>query len=150
MTEVLPYEFYHQHPVNKAIHFVCIPVIVLTSLNFLDRIPLPYFISKYGITVKRILMTYYYCHYLSTKPFSGFLIMFAYINILNFISNRWKDMDKRIIRNSLFLFVLAWMFQFGGHYIEGRKPALLDGIKSAFLEAPYFSIRYLTDLFIES
>ena len=30
------YESYHTHPINKFIHFICIPVIVLTSCNLLS------------------------------------------------------------------------------------------------------------------
>ena len=32
------YEDYHTHPINKFIHFICIPVIVLTSCNLLSLV----------------------------------------------------------------------------------------------------------------
>ena len=47
------------------------------------------------------------------------------------------------MKNSIKMFVLSWLMQFLGHAIEGRRPALLDSISSAFLEAPLFSIRYI-------
>ena len=33
--------------------------------------------------------------------------------------------------------------QFVGHYIEGKRPALMDSLSQAFLEAPVFSLEYM-------
>ena len=33
----MKYEDYHRHPFNKFIHFICIPIIVLTSCNLLSK-----------------------------------------------------------------------------------------------------------------
>ena len=41
------------------------------------------------------------------------------------------------------MFVGGWILQFIGHYIEGRKPALLDSISQAFFQAPLFSLEVL-------
>ena len=34
----MQYQDYHTHPVNKIIHFFCIPMIVLTSVNFSQKV----------------------------------------------------------------------------------------------------------------
>ena len=41
----------------------------------------------------------------------------------------------------------AWVLQFVGHYIEGRKPALLDGLTQAFTIAPLFTVIEILNLF---
>jgi uncharacterized membrane protein YGL010W len=69
--------------------------------------------------------------------------MFFYLEFLEIISEKWKVYDKNWMKNSIKMFVLSWLMQFLGHAIEGRRPALLDSISSAFLEAPLFSIRYI-------
>jgi uncharacterized membrane protein YGL010W len=42
--------------------------------------------------------------------------------------------------------VSAWVFQFVGHYIEGRRPALVDNLSTAFLTAPMFSLSFLFNM----
>ena len=44
---------------------------------------------------------------------------------------------------SLYIFICAWILQFIGHAIEGKKPALMDGIVQGFNEAPLFSVSYI-------
>ena len=48
------------------------------------------------------------------------------------------------------LFIFAWIFQFFGHFIEGNRPALLTGIKQAFLEAPLFTMEYVYPSLLDS
>ena len=143
------YSFYHQNPINKGIHFFCIPMIVLTSMNFLDEVKLYKFkdnirkyISKNNLTLRDLIKLFYYYYYISDS-LNTYIIMFFYLEFLEIISEKWKVYDKNWMKNSIKMFVLSWLMQFLGHAIEGRRPALLDSISSAFLEAPLFSIRYI-------
>ena len=122
------YELYHQHPINKGIHFFCIPTIVLTSLNFLDQIGL-----------KNITKYIYYIYYLN-QSWKTFLIMSVYITILNKLSTIWKKKDSKWRRNSAIFFTVAWALQFFGHYVEGNKPALLDSLSSTVFQAIYIQL----------
>ncbi len=40
MDSVDFYRSFHTHPVNKLIHVFCIPLIVLTTINFLSKLSL--------------------------------------------------------------------------------------------------------------
>ena len=40
MDSVDFYRSFHTHPANKLIHFICIPMIVLSILNFLSKFSL--------------------------------------------------------------------------------------------------------------
>lgn len=136
------YELYHQHPLNKGIHFVCIPAIVLTSMNFLDEIKFKLFGKEFN--GKEIAKAIYYTYYFNIS-FKMFFIMFFYIMFLDEASYQWKLYDKKWKRNSLAIFILSWALQFYGHYIEGNRPTLVDSITSAAFQAPMYSIKYLTD-----
>ena len=143
------YSFYHQNPINKGIHFFCIPMIVLTSMNFLDEVKLYKFkdnirkyISKNNLTLRDLIKLFYYYYYISDS-LNTYIIMFFYLEFLEIISEKWKVYDKNWMKNSIKMFLFSWLMQFLGHAIEGRRPALLDSISSAFLEAPLFSIRYI-------
>lgn len=143
------YSFYHQNPINKGIHFLCIPMIVLTSMNFLDEVKLYEFkdnirkyILKKNLTLRDLIKLFYHFYYISDSM-NTYIIMFFYLEFLEIISDKWKEVDKKWMRNSIKMFAFAWLMQFVGHAIEGKRPALLDSVSSAFLEAPLFSIKYL-------
>lgn len=143
------YSFYHQNPINKVIHFFCIPMIVLTSMNFLDEVKLYKFkknirkyISKNNLTLRDFIKLFYHFYYISDS-LNTYIIMFFYLEFLEIISDKWKVLDKKWMKNSIKMFIFAWLMQFLGHAIEGRRPALLESVSSAFLEAPLFSIKYL-------
>ena len=40
------YRSFHTHPVNKFIHVICIPMIVLSTLNFVSKFSLQYSFSN--------------------------------------------------------------------------------------------------------
>ena len=143
------YEYYHQHPINKGLHFVCIPMIVLTSMNFLSEIKIYKFkkqmrdyLTKKYLTLNDIIKLLYHLYYFSNSTYAYF-VMYFYFEFLELISKEWKSRDFRWRKNSLAIFVMSWLFQFLGHYIEGRRPALTNSLTTAFTEAPLFSIMYL-------
>ena len=139
------YELYHQHPVNQSIHFLCIPMIILTSMNFLNNIYLSTCKSKYGynfeLDTKSFMMLIYNFYYLRISWPVYFTMMF-YLIILSNLSNYWQKTDPHWMRNSFIVFTSGWILQFIGHFIEGVRPALLDSLSSAVFEAPMFSLSY--------
>jgi uncharacterized membrane protein YGL010W len=53
-----------------------------------------------------------------------------------------RVLGDHVLPVSAAVFVLAWIGQFIGHRIEGRKPAFLDDIKS-FLVAPAWLLAFI-------
>jgi len=143
------YAYYHQNHINKGIHFVCIPMIVLTSMNFLREIK----IYKFGPILRKYIMRknvrlndivkFMYHMYYFNQSYSSYVVMYFYFEFLEVLSIEWKKYDNKWKRNSIALFLFSWILQFLGHYIEGRRPALTDSIMGAFTDAPLFSIKYL-------
>ncbi len=64
----------HQHPTNKLIHWICVPVIFFTVLGLFWCIPVPAFMGKinFGIVVYLLSLAFYLR--LSTPLFIGFLL----------------------------------------------------------------------------
>ncbi|MDA7573728.1 DUF962 domain-containing protein [bacterium] len=143
------YELYHQHPLNKAIHFICIPMIVLTSMNFLNNMYICSLKTKYGYDLewdlRGILLFIYSIYYISISWYTGF-IMTIFMMTMSYLSDYWQKKDKHWIVNSFKVFILAWILQFVGHYIEGVRPALVDSLSSTLFEAPLFSLNYIVPL----
>ena len=133
------YDDYHQNPINKVIHAVCIPIIVVTTINLLSILQHKLFGADNNGLICLLMPIYYYYNY------SGFVaaIMFLYYIIAITISDIWLLKTNYSFCKTIDVFILAWLFQFVGHYIEGSSPALLDGLSSALTEAPLFSLNYI-------
>ena len=165
MNSVDFYRSFHTHPANKLIHFICIPMIVLSILNFLSEfslqlsLQLPLFarydpISKKYIGPKKIFKPtltinentingiYNFYYYMAYNWKIG-LIMQLYIIFLRLIGLVWRETDKKWLKHSIIMFVSAWTMQFIGHAIEGNKPALLTSLSQAVFQAPLFTLEYI-------
>ena len=129
----------HQNKTNKAIHWVCVPIIFFSVIGLLASIPhefmkmslglndvvTPYI--HFGTLVVLFAMVFYLR--LSVVMAVGILVycilcLFGVAMIESaapFGFNLWQV--------SLTLFVLAWVVQFIGHKIEGEKPSFIDDIQ---------------------
>tara|TARA_B100000524_G_C23610471_1_gene355993 strand:+ start:397 stop:873 length:477 start_codon:yes stop_codon:yes gene_type:complete len=144
------YKSYHSNDINKSIHFVCIPMIILSIMIFLKDFYVLYernteitkekINKNYKIPILDILITLYTISYMSITLEIGF-VMISYFFILKFLSI--IIIDNNYIWISKYLFIYGWIFQFVGHYIEGRRPALFDSLSQAFYQAPLFSLEYI-------
>ena len=156
MDSVDFYRSFHTHPANKLIHFIFIPLIVLSTLNFLSKlslqIRLP--ISKKYLGSKKILkptvtidetviiIIYTLYYYIVYNGKIG-LVMQGYICFLRLIGIMWRELDGHWLKHSIIMFVSAWTIQFLGHAIEGNKPALLTSLSQAVFQAPLFTFEYV-------
>jgi len=166
MDSVDFYRSFHTHPANKLIHFICIPMIVLSILNFLSKLSLQFFlpllpfarydpVSKKYIGSKKILnstltiinentiISIYNLYYYFVYNWKIGLIMQCYIYFLRLIGLVWRETDKKWLKHSIIMFVSAWTMQFVGHAIEGNKPALLTSLSQAVFQAPLFTLEYI-------
>ena len=84
MDSIEFYRSFHTSPANKLIHFICIPMIVLSILNFLSRlslqIKLP--ISKKYLSLSKILKPTFT---IDENTISGIYNLYYYI-AYNFIA----------------------------------------------------------------
>ena len=132
------YRSYHQDPYNKAIHLICIPMLSLCFLNFASI-----------IKADRALLLFYSCYYFSLGLKVG-IFMTTYLVGLYKFAIFWRSYDPKWREYTFNLFIFAWIFQFFGHFIEGNRPALLTGVKQAFLEAPLFTMEYVYPSLLDS
>lgn len=120
----------HRDPTNELIHFVCIPLIVFTLLGILWVIsPL--------VAVAACLAALVYYFRLS-RPFAcGMLLTSAVmLGVLAMMP------PLTVLPLSIAIFVLAWMGQFIGHKIEGKKPSFFDDLRFLLI-GPLFVLGFL-------
>ena len=121
----------HQNPVNKKIHYTCVPLIFLSVLGIMSSIEIP---VKLGEALHTSLGLHYFflagalIFYLRHSPciFYGVSI-FALICIMLIEAVR---MQNEIAPQTIFVsvFVLAWIGQFIGHKIEKKKPSFFTDL----------------------
>ena len=150
------YRSYHTKPIKKAIHAVCIPLIVLTTFMFstfsfsnIDikvKMIKPFTQElKFKFTAESIMchfMAIYIALYWKYFGFNVALIMTGYFANIYTFAVVWKALDKNWYMNSIYIFFLAWTMQFIGHAIEGNRPALMTSLTQTLFEAPLYSLDY--------
>ena len=111
------YRSYHQNPFNKAIHLICIPILSLCFLNFASI-----------IKADRALLLFYSCYYFSLSLKVGIVMtihlvgLYKFAKSLRFVVPKWREYTFN-------LFIFAWILQFIGHKIEGKKPSFFEDIQ---------------------
>ena len=145
---MLTYEDYHANPINKIIHAICIPLIVITSMNFLSQIAVKVTVRHYFLlmSLAEYLMIFMFTGYFYYYGLFIFICMYIYLLALNYVSYHWTKRSN-YFNESLVIFIGSWIAQFIGHYIEGNRPALFTSITQAFLQAPLFSLDYIIPIY---
>ncbi len=120
----------HLNHTNELIHFVCVPVIVFTLLGIIWAIhPLA------AVAVTLVSLVYYF--QLSKAFALGMLVMAALmLGVLSLLP------PPAVLPLSIAIFVLAWIGQFIGHKIEGKKPSFLDDLRFLLI-GPLFVLSFL-------
>lgn len=117
----------HQNKTNKLIHWFCVPAIVWCVLALISAIPFPLDVA--GLNWLLIIMVAVIIYYFSlSKPLA---IGFVIISALSYwsISVYNGHFTLPIWQFALGLFVVAWIGQFWGHKIEGKKPSFFKDIQ---------------------
>ena len=118
----------HQNSTNKLIHWFCVPIITFTLLGLLSFIKFSFL--SYNINFSYILFLFALLFYirLSLSLTIG-MGVFAGVSILiiNKISHIFTS--NELITYYIIAFTVAWIGQFVGHKIEGKKPSFVEDIK---------------------
>lgn len=119
----------HQNPTNKLIHWVCVPVIFFTVLGLFRCIPVAFGKGEWlnaATIVYAVALVFYFR--ISIPLFIGFLIIGALSlwgnSVLYFHFGR---VTYFYILTAVF--IIAWIFQFIGHKIEGQKPSFFEDMQ---------------------
>lgn len=135
------YQLSHLNPTNQLIHKICVPLILFTLVGLLWCIPRPDFFGENPylnwstISVSTWLIFYLT---LNLKMFAGMLIQLAG---MFYLAQKISETGI-LLPLCVVIFVLAWIGQFYGHKIEGKKPSFLKDI-FFLLIGPLWVTRFL-------
>ena len=119
----------HLHPTNERIHFAAIPLIMLSLIGLLFCVhPLAAYVF--------ILASMIYYLRLSL-PFTAAMTVWSAL-MLALV----HAMGEQRLFICLAIFVGAWVMQFIGHKMEGRKPSFFEDVQYLWI-GPLFVLRPL-------
>ena len=109
------YAVSHQNPINKKIHWLCVPTIFVSILG------MGMSLAAWLTIVLAMLVAIFYLR-LSTPLFISMgifmLVSMSAIALLPLGFKAWA-----------LIFVVAWIGQFIGHKIEGKKPSFFEDLQ---------------------
>ncbi|MEQ8361162.1 MAG: DUF962 domain-containing protein [Cytophagales bacterium] len=125
----------HQNPTNKLIHWICVPAITFSLLGLLWSIPSEFIQGFFPSSIQEyvnfaslfiILALLYYFRLSIALAIGMIFISFALLWTCYAID---KYLELPLWLFSIIVFVLAWIGQFFGHNIEGKKPSFLKDVQ---------------------
>jgi uncharacterized membrane protein YGL010W len=120
----------HQNSTNKLIHWICVPLIVLSIIGLIWSIPNVFFLENNGLNWALVSITLAVGYYFFLSPALGAsMLIFLYGSsyLIRFIESSSELYPLWGI--SLVVFVVAWIGQFYGHKLEGKKPSFLKDVQ---------------------
>ena len=120
----------HQNTTNKFLHWLCVPAIVFALLGLLRSVPSPALFAdlspwlNWATLAAAAALLYYVL--LSPRLALGVLIAFIAMFALTQALARasWP-----LWVSSLVIFVIAWVGQFIGHALEGKRPSFFKDLQ---------------------
>ena len=119
----------HQDHTNKTIHWICVPIIFFSLIGLLFTIKLPFAISGFTVNVAEIMVVLAILYYMSLSRtlWIGLLLFACFCLVLCQFIEKANFLPLWVLCAGLF--VLAWVGQFYGHNVEGKKPSFLKDIQ---------------------
>jgi uncharacterized membrane protein YGL010W len=132
----------HQNPANQLIHLVCVPAIVWSVTAMLWTIPVPGTWFKPGaFSALAMFLAWAYYWRLSRRLSIGlFACFFASVLVNRGIAQSFGM--SFLFNLAIAVFVVAWIGQFIGHRIEGKRPSFFTDIVYLLI-GPLWTLRKL-------
>lgn len=123
------YAFSHQNPTNKALHYICVPAIFFSIIGLLMCVQTPFldlnlpFIENLSIPILIFFLGFYF------RISIPMALKMTCFSIICLILNYYISNYISLFIFSISLFVVAWIGQFYGHKIEGKKPSFIEDLQ---------------------
>lgn len=118
----------HRNPVNRLIHWLCVPAILWTVIAALWVIPVSPSLGRPGFWCALVMVAAFTFYWRLSRPIGiAMLLVFVLLGVLT----EWLYRDlgpHRLLPLAAVVFVVAWIGQFVGHLVEGRRPSFLTDL----------------------
>jgi uncharacterized membrane protein YGL010W len=123
------YAVSHQNPTNKLLHWICVPAIVLAIMGLLWATPVPAVFGAVspGLNWATVVAGAAIVYYLVLSPRLALGVALAFAGLL-LLTQALARLPWPLWQTSLAIFVVAWIGQFIGHLVEGRRPSFFKDV----------------------
>lgn len=120
----------HAHPTNKLLHWICVPPIVLAVMGLLWSLPVPSSIAAVSpwINWATFIAALAVAYYVALSPGLAVGIALAFAGLFA-VLYALSELPWPLWATSLLIFVAAWIGQFIGHAVEGKRPSFFKDIQ---------------------
>jgi uncharacterized membrane protein YGL010W len=123
------YAVSHQNTTNKAIHYICVPAIFFSIVGLLMSIPFRFtnfnlpIIENWAVIVLIFVIVFY------LRLSFAMAVKMAIFSVVCLILNNYISQYMSLWKFSVGVFIIAWIGQFYGHKLEGKKPSFLKDLQ---------------------
>jgi uncharacterized membrane protein YGL010W len=118
----------HRNPTNILVHWICVPLILWSGVALLWIVPVPAMIGRSGLWAG-VAMFFALTFYLRLSRPLGFAMLIAFVALGAITEFLYRTLGPaNLLWLAIAVFVAAWIAQFIGHKIEGKKPSFLTDI----------------------
>ncbi len=127
------YAISHQNKTNQLIHYICVPLIFFSIVGLFMSIPSKGIenlikinnpiLENWATLILFVLLFFYI-----KLSFSTFLRMLLF-SLICLVGNYYLSDIIPLLYASLAIFVVAWIGQFYGHKLEGKKPSFFKDLQ---------------------
>lgn len=123
------YAVSHQNPTNKIVHYFCVPLIFFSIVGMFYSIPFSlYETSFFSVNIATLALVFVFFYYLRLSlSLAVGMLLFSLACLA--ICHQIVQVGFNILFVSIAIFVVAWIFQFWGHKVEGQKPSFLKDLQ---------------------
>ena len=119
----------HQNPTNKLLHWICVPSITASLTGLIWGIPVPAAFENMPMlnwaTLLIAIGMIFYVRLSLTLAIGMLLFQAAVVGTIILLERQGYS----IWRIAIGVFVMAWIGQFLGHKIEGKKPSFFQDLQ---------------------
>ena len=118
----------HRNATNILIHWVCVPLILWTVIALLWIVPVPALLGRAGLWAGVAMFAAVSFYLRLSRPLG--LAMFVAFLVLGLITEwLYRTLGPaQLMWLAIGVFVVAWIAQFIGHHVEGRRPAFFTDL----------------------
>jgi uncharacterized membrane protein YGL010W len=113
----------HRNATNKTLHWICVPIIVVSLIGLLWSLPAPRAWQEISPLLNWSVLYYLF---MSVSLAVG-MALFVAVVMLSIVALQrlpWPLWSVCVV-----LFAVAWIGQFIGHHYEGRRPSFFKDIQ---------------------
>ncbi|AQS93400.1 MULTISPECIES: DUF962 domain-containing protein [Polaribacter] len=127
------YAVSHQNETNQMVHYICVPLIFFSVIGLLMSIPTTFLentiglynplIENWAVVIGLVISLFY------LQLGFWYFVEMLFVILLSVIGNYWLGNNFNLLYASITIFVLAWIGQFWGHKVEGKKPSFAKDLQ---------------------